>query len=326
MNEQMIIWLENDWLLYLACGAAAVGCLIQLILSAIYRRSLNASDRMRNTKVAWLRQMKTRYESGYEWNNRIRNVELFVDKHLGRRKWLGIYLKTWEELGRMMLLLVLALSALGAVYAGSYLQEKNEAFVYLVTGAGLAFILRGLTLLVNLKEKQNMLRTNLCDYFENTLRGETKNRRREKHEQEKYYGLQEQREEIACTETEEQREPETVPVQNEGVSGKKIIHDRKQRRAEKLQKKLAKKEERAVKKQSARLHRRQVKEQKRVDKLTRRMEKMQKRLGTVATLENAGNKKDDCAKLKREQLKRKVDVTPAQEDRIIADVLREFLV
>ena len=92
---------------------------------------------------------------------------------------------------------------------------------------------------------------------------------------------------------------------------------------EKLQRKQAK--------EAVKLQRKQAKEQKRMDKLTKRMEKMQLQLGTAATTEGVslpsciGGKKEENARLKREQLKRKVDITPAQEDQILSDVLREFL-
>lgn len=437
MNELMITVLENDWLLYGACGAAALGCLIQIILSVIYNRSLNASERMRSTKIAWLRQMKTRYESGYEWNNRIRNVELFVDKNVGRRKWMGIYLKTWEELSKLMVWLVLLLAAVGAVCVGTYIEETTMPLFYLVTGAALALVLRGLTALANIKEKENMLRTNLCDYFENTLRGEAKNRRRENRiEREEYFGLQKQREEIACAiagaqrqkekeagntqtaiadakrlsdraeqvteckaetaaENKAEQEAETAvgsraeqmtdckaaedkPEQRKSdsidaklqqkqeemkskmyrkeaaekakvaaKSNKQVLRREKKQAKElakqtkkeaKLLKKQAKKEAKAVKKQekraakeAAKLQQKQQKEQKRVDKLTKRMERMQLRLGTAAASESVslqnsmGGTKEESARMKREQLKKKVEVTPAQEDQIIADVLREFL-
>lgn len=367
MNELMITLLENDWLLYVACGAAGIGGLIQIILSVIYNRSLNASERMRNTKIAWLRQMKTRYESGYEWNNRIRNVELFVDKNIGRRKWMGIYLKTWEELSKMMMPLILVLSALGAVGAGIYMEEKTMQLVYLVTGAMLAVILRGMTALTNLEEKQRLLRTNLCDYFENTLQGEAKNRRRENlREKEGYLGRQALQEEIACAADVDKSEKSEVKLQQkqedaEGEKQKeKTSESRKDRKesakhakvaaksnknalrqekkkerqsaklAEKEVKHLKKQEKRAAK-EAAKLQRKQAKEQKRVDKLAKRMEKMQLRLDTAATAESGavqghgGGRKEENARLKREQLKRKVDITPAQEDQIISEVLREFL-
>ena len=372
MNELMITLLENDWLLYATCGAAGLGGLIQIVLSVIYNRSLNASERMRNTKIVWLRQMKSRYESGYEWNNRIRNVELFVDKNIGRRKWMGFYLKTWEELSRMMLPLVLVLSALGALCAGTYTEDKTMPLLYLVTGAVLAVVLRGMTALANLKEKQNLLRTNLCDYFENTLQGEAKNRRREnRREQETYFGKQELREEIACAVEDkkmqgysvtpgldEKQQAESADTESQAVLGdagsrkqkresaklagiaaknnKKAL--RKEKKKEKQLEKLARKEtkqlkqqEKALAKETEKLQRKQAKEQKRVDKLTKRMEKMQLQLGTAATMENTGGlhgvggKKEENARIKREQLKRKVDVTPAQEDQIISEVLREFL-
>ena len=92
-----------------------------------------------------------------------------------------------------------------------------------------------------------------------------------------------------------------------------------------------KRQEKEGVREAAKLQRKQAKEQKRVDKLTKRMNKMQLQLGTTATVESVrmqsciGGKLEENARLKREQLKRKVDVTPAQEDQIIADVLREFL-
>ncbi len=351
MNELMITLLENNWFLYAACGAAGTGGLIQIVLTIIYNRSLNASDRMRNTKVVWLRQMKTRYESGYEWNNRIRNVELFVDKNMGRRKWLGIYLKTWEEFGKMMLPLTLVFALLGAVCAGTYTEDRTLAVSFLAVGTVLAVLLRGIAVLANLKEKQNLLRTNLCDYFENTLRAEAGNRRRERKEQEEYFEIQKKQEEIACTLSDadggnEIAEPTTGESgERQSVSTEESAVVQSQQKAEKAENKKQKKEmkknaketkqlkkqEKKTEKETAKLRRKQMKEQKRVDKLTKRMEKMQQRLGTAATAEGSGaqstacNKKEENARLKREQLKRKVDVTPAQEDQILSEVLREFL-
>ena len=355
MNELMITLLENNWFLYVACGAAGTGGLIQIVLSVIYNRSLNASDRMRNTKVAWLRQMKTRYESGYEWNNRIRNIELFVDKNMGRRKWLGIYLKTWEEFGRLMLPLTLVFALLGAVCAGTYMEEKTLSVSYLAIGTVLAILLRGIIVMANLKEKQNLLRTNLCDYFENTLRAEAKNRHREKREQEEYLAIQKQREEIASAlafddqkadagektnreATEQTCESKSLTTEKTATVQLPQKPEREERRKQRREKKKnakegkrLKKQEKKTEKETAKLRRKQMKEQKRVDKLAKRMEKMQLRMGTAATAESSGvqnavgNMKEENARLKREQLKRKVDVTPAQEDQILSEVLREFL-
>lgn len=359
MNELMILLLENDWLLYGVCGAAAVGCLVQIVLSVIYNRSLNASDRMRSTKLAWLKQMKTRFESGYEWNNRIRNVELFVDKNIGRRKWMGIYLKTWEAIGRMMLPLVLVLSALGAMGAAVYHQDLSSALLYLTYGVLIAVIMHGITVFANIKEKQNLLRTNLCEYFENTLQGEARKRyRTSRYIAEEYSDIVKPREEIACTKAEVTEKRKDLRSENqdesqegkqadeniiaaktcEGKQQKKRKEQRLERKQLKAKAKLAKQESRLQKKQAkkaakeaVRLQQKQEKEKKRVAKLTKRMEKMQQRMGVAATTESfsvnerVGTIREETAKQKREQLKRKVDVTPAQEDQIISEVLREFL-
>lgn len=357
MNELMITLLDNNCFLYVACGSAGLGCLIQLMLSVVYNRSLNASERMRGTKIAWLRQMKTRYESGYEWDHRIRNVELFVDKNIGRRKLMGVYLKSWEELGRIMLPLTVLFSLLGALCAVTYREEKTLAALYLAEGAVLVAFLHGLTAFANLKEKRNLLRTNLCDYFENTLRGEARKRHRDDRvTEEREFGLSKQQAELAYTfeengeakpadaavEPAKQGEAQTENRSNTeqkkaGACSKK--EQRRLRRQEKQAAKLRKKENSRIKKlekkndkEASKLYRRQRKEQKRVDKLAKRMEKMQRRLCIAATMEEGvartGNDtklKDDGARLKREQLKQKVNVSPAQEDQIISEVLREFL-
>ena len=116
---------------------------------------------------------------------------------------------------------------------------------------------------------------------------------------------------------------------------KEQMREQKQIRArEKLAKKesrLQKKQEKKTAKETAYLLRQQEKEKKRVAKLTKRMEKMQRRMGVMATAEGFAvsetvrNAEEKTAKQKREELKRKVDVTPAQEDQIISEVLREFL-
>ena len=357
MNELMITLLNNNYYLYAACASAGLGSLIQLLLSIVYNRSLEASERMRSTKITWLRQMKTRYESGIEWDHRIRNVELFVDKNIGRRKLMGVYLKTWEELSRIMLPLIALFSLTGALCAVTYQEEKTLAVLYLAEGAVLIAFLCGLTAFANIKEKRALLKTNLCDYFENTLRVEAGRRQREgRTKKEQEFRLSKQQMEIACT-FEENREGEPEHAKNEtakqetvettdksntgrkmtGMCGKK--RQRQVRRQEKQSVKLRKKEDSRIKKQekksdkeAGKLYRRQRKEQKRVEKLTKRMEKMQQRLGVATTAEMCEDAmhaeikmKDESARLKREQLKQKVNVSPAQEDQIISEVLREFL-
>lgn len=332
MNELMILFLENDWLMYGVCGVTVLGSLIPIVLSVIYNRSLNASDRMRSTRMVWLKQMKTRFESGYEWDNRIRNVELFVDKNIGRRKWLGIYLKTWEAIGRMMIPLEALLAVLGAVIAAMYHKEMMNALIYLMYGGLFAVILYGITVFANLKDKRDLLRINLCEYFENTLQGEVKKRHRNgRNAREEYFGIAKPQEEIACTQTEtamvteEQQTKKQADIQNA---------KKQQRTVEKNAKKenrIRQKRERKAAKDASKFSRKQKKEQKRVAKLTKRMEKMQRRMGLTATSEypvavSAENAKEESARLKREQLKRKVEVTPAQEDQIISEVLKEFLV
>jgi len=356
VNELMITLLDNNCFLYAACGSAGLGCLIQLMLSVVYNRSLNASERMRSTKIAWLRQMKTRYESGYEWDHRIRNVELFVDKNIGRRKLMGVYLKSWEELGKIMLPLTVLFSLLGALCAITYQEEKTLAALYLAEGAVLVAFLQGLTAFANLKEKRNLLRTYLCDYFENTLRGEARKRHRDDRAmEERDFGLSKQQAEIACASegngeakpTAAVVEPEKqgeAQIENKSNAEQKkactcskkqqrLLH-RQEKQAAKLRKKensRIKKLEKKSDKEASKLYRRQRKEQKRVDKLAKRMEKMQLRLCVAATAEegnrtgNGTKLKDDSARLKREQLKQKVNVSPAQEDQIISEVLREFL-
>lgn len=349
LNELMIMLPENKGFLYAACASAALGCLLQLMLSILYNRSLNASDRMRSTKLAWLRRMRTRYESGFEWNNRIRNVALFVEKNIGRRKLFGLYLKTWEAFGRLALPFVLIFSVLGAVESALYRRENNDIMRYLALGAVLTVLLLGVTTLANLKEKNKLLVTNLCEYFENTLQGEARNRRREKRlENEAYLELHKPQEEIACakeqTISHEDRKA-TKRVEKEGkhllklckkqskISEKQAKQEAKKlarltNRQEKTAGKLAKKESKRQKK----LRAQQSKEQKRRDKLTLRMQKMQQKLTTAVTIEPTGlhgmseSKKEENARLKRETLKRKVEVTPEEEERILSEVLKEFLI
>ena len=357
MNELMITLLNKNYFLYAACGSAGLGCLIQLMLSVVYNRSLNESERMRSTRVAWLRQMKTRYESGYEWDRRIRNVELFVDKNIGRRKLLGVYLKSWEELSRIMLPLTVLFSLLGALCAITYREEKTLAVLYLAEGAVLVAFLQGLTAFANLKEKRNLLRTYLCDYFENTLRGEARKRHRDdRATEERDLGLSKQQAEIACASEEnieakpadaavEPAKQGEAQIENRGSTDQKkacacsknerrLLH-RQEKQTAKLRKKensRIKKLEKKRAKEASKLYRRQRKEQKRLDKLAKRMDKMQRRLGVAAAMEEGGEGirngskiKDVNSCLKREQLKQKVNVSPAQEDQIISEVLREFL-
>lgn len=360
MNEFFAWMIEGDFFLYAACVAGLLGILIQIILAAVYNQSLRASDSIRNAKAVWMRQMRTRFESFQQWNHGVRNTDVFVDRHIGRRKLLGVYLVTWEEFSRLMVPVSVLLGALGSAFSFATGKEQTETIFPLAAGTMTGIVLKCFVTWIDLKEKRTILRMNLRDYFENVIQ-RVKPENHSAMNSLEAGRLQESgisaesrmfaeneasaedrkfSEDIVLPEASELQVDEmqtelacAVQRQIKGEAPERVSARRREAKKSRRAIRMEQKQDNQRKKAERKIQKKQEKERLRMEKLHQRVQKMQQRLGEIPETKNTAAvhfaktaaTKEEVARAKREELKRKVDIPEEEEDKIISEVLKEFL-
>ena len=92
-------WLTKGVFLYLMAGVCSVGVVLKVMLSTYYNRQLYWTQRMATAGKKWLIRMREDYEECMDEDGRVNNVNIFVDKYIEGKKFMGILLSTWNKIG-----------------------------------------------------------------------------------------------------------------------------------------------------------------------------------------------------------------------------------
>lgn len=148
-------------------GLGAFGIIVKFILQMKYTMLVKASDNMGTSKNRLTQTMKLKFESCYKLKIGVNNVDIFVDKHVYRHKFCGLFLSTWENIGGQVLILSLLIgsisSILGLIYECGRQQILSTFSVGIIVGGMLIFF----DGLVNIPGKKELIRINMKDYLEN---------------------------------------------------------------------------------------------------------------------------------------------------------------
>lgn len=139
----------------------------QIISAVIYQNMINQSDNMSSTENKILKQCKQKYASYYKLNGKMVNTSVFVDKFLHKIRIGGVSLSRLFHISGQMMMLSVLFTGLSICYL---LSEGNTLFqimpYYLVSILGL-YLYFSVSGVLNLQERNNILKTNLIDYLEN---------------------------------------------------------------------------------------------------------------------------------------------------------------
>lgn len=158
---------NNNLFVYIMLGLGAFGALLKLILNIVYSRLIKASDNMGTARNKLTQKIKLKFESCYKLNIGVNNVDIFVDKHVYRHKFCGLYLSTWENLCGQVLMLCLLVGSTSAIFGLIYECGKQQILRTFSVGiiiSGLLIIFDGI---INIPGKKFLIRINMIDYLEN---------------------------------------------------------------------------------------------------------------------------------------------------------------
>lgn len=160
-------WLANGVFLYLMAGVCGAAIVLKLLLANYYERQLRQTMKMDRARKKWLLAMRQEYEDCMDTHGRVNNVDVFVDKYVEGKKFMGIMLSTWDKIGGQAWVLCAGLLVVAAV-SGIFYQVDREAILFtFFIGIWTVIVDIVVDNIANLAEKRKQLKRNLVDYFDN---------------------------------------------------------------------------------------------------------------------------------------------------------------
>ena len=167
--------LENYNLLFILMALSGVAVLFQAGSFVLYHRLLWDSNQMGTTDNKWMRSMMSKFEAYYKLRISVHNVENFVDRYLYHYHFLGMSLQAWENIGHFFMSVLVAGAGLLCL-AGGYYHLPGSWFW--VTGIVTLLLLcvQGVAgMIFNTHKCWCVLRIQVIDYMENTMRARLEN-------------------------------------------------------------------------------------------------------------------------------------------------------
>ena len=161
--------MDQQFVLYVLTGVSAAVLLQKIIVSLLYRHLKKETDALPAANDRWIKQLKLKFENTYKVNNRMTDVEVFVDRQLAKLKFfrLGLYgMNTFYRKAQLICILLGGCSYILAARAGRTMADCNTFFVM---GILAAVFLQLLDSLSGNSRSEEVVKLNLTDYFENML-------------------------------------------------------------------------------------------------------------------------------------------------------------
>ncbi|HHT98415.1 MAG TPA: hypothetical protein GXZ90_11045 [Clostridiales bacterium] len=159
--------LKESIFIYSFIGLTSIGLVVRLILNISYNDLLNNSFAMGDTENKLLKHIKKKYETCFNLDMTVYNVDTFVDKSVYQNRSCGILLSTWETISGQILLMQAISLPIIAVWG--ILLECGQDTVLFTIAMGL--LLTGVLIIVdrfiNLNYKKTHIKINILDYLDN---------------------------------------------------------------------------------------------------------------------------------------------------------------
>lgn len=162
--------IEQYMLVYGMIVLGIIGILLKVIVSGVYNHLIHASDKMGNSDNKLMKLIKLKFETCYQLQIGVHNVETFVDKYVYRYRVMGILLTTWENLSVQILVLSMLYGTaivVSSIVAG---VSQDVLFIHFFTAIAVCAVLVLMDSINNLSVKRRRLQINIIDYLDNYLK------------------------------------------------------------------------------------------------------------------------------------------------------------
>lgn len=179
--------LEQQVFMYVMLGITGAGFLLRAVISIGAGRMVAASRHMADTESKLFKLMRLKFEACYKLKISIRNVGAFVDKYITGHRIFGMTLNGWTGLASVIAFLCVCVGISGTllgIMEGCSLNLVLEHFgMGLLCGAFL-YVAEALS---GLDDKDEQMRANAIDYFDNFLRARMEQEYMHTDEQDSYH-------------------------------------------------------------------------------------------------------------------------------------------
>lgn len=302
-------WFEQNYVMYLLLGIGGAGLLVKIIVAGAYHSLLRASDNMGESKHKLMKLLRMKFETCYKLKIGIKNVDSFVDKYIYKYKFMGILLYTWESIGGQVLIIAMLAGAIAVVFS---IVSGCGQFVMLSTllvSIGVCALLVTVEGMINLPMKKKVLRVNIVDYLDNFLKARLENEYFHGTEMKEYYQEYFDQGEVGTPDGKQEDDREnSEPFINEENNNS----DMEERTSEQVS-------DREDSGQAEAAITREIDEGmlELIDSLLQAAERKEKGKNSLSAQATV---RSDSRKKKRDEQRKK-----AKEDKIIQEVLREYL-
>lgn len=171
MIEDFIVQMLDLNILYgVMAGVTVLGILLRLGLLGFYKGLIRSAAEMATTEKVWIKQLRLRFETLFKLRIGINSVKAFVERHVCQKKFMGIFLTTWERICRQSIVLNILLGSIGSILCIVYGRERMEAVFYVSAGVWLAMLSLMADDLAGFADRRRKLENVMYDYLENILR------------------------------------------------------------------------------------------------------------------------------------------------------------
>ncbi len=318
---------DNYVFLYIMGGLCGLGVFLKCFLLVVYNKLIKASESMTSTNKNWLKNMRLRFESSYQLQLGVNDVDTYVDKYVSKIKYGGLLLSTWENLSGQTIGLCLLTGSFAGILGFVYECGQGPVLFTFFAGAWTAIIVNIVDNIVNISAHKQMLRYNLIDYFENNLKVRMEQEIYHPEARRKYQRqyFTEGVEEIQVANADKDHEIDLAEKDSNLLSGQELMSDDSSKKVEKQARKQAKQDEIEAKKnkkeeiKQAKLNKVQAKKQARHDA---KQAKKQAKLDAIQAKKQAKlDKKQQLIEEKKAKKRAREDFKIAKEKAIIEDML-----
>ena len=168
--EMCAEWMNKGYVVYVILGVAFVGFLSRFIAGMVYDSLIKNTENFSKAKSKFVKQVKLKYENSYKLNLNINNNEAFVDKLLSNYKMCGVSLHGFRKVsGTLGILCVILLGFQAALGVVAEISLSEQLWNTLHGGIALILLVFSCRI-IDLKYKHELVRINLLDYLENSLK------------------------------------------------------------------------------------------------------------------------------------------------------------
>lgn len=142
---------------------------LQWLMTLSLKGYVKASANMKTTKKKVMINLKNQFETIYETNSQVHNMDAYVDKYLLKLRFIGATYASWEKLPFLTAGIVTLLAGVGAYYG--YLNGAESLYyaeIVFACGITLACLFTFFHIF-GIKTRKQQIHIQLVDYLENYL-------------------------------------------------------------------------------------------------------------------------------------------------------------